>query len=323
MEMLHEKKDRQSMPPPERIMTALHRSYYVDLNTDYRRSIVLAGTGRSGTTWVSEVINYRNDYRIMDEPYRNVAVPIVSHFNALQYIRPTDSSDQWINPARVIFSGQLRNAWTDRFNRKVVATRRLIKLIRANMFLKWIVIHFPEMPITYLMRHPAAVTMSQSRLDWDVDLPSIFLTQDELVQDYLAPHRETILGAQTVFEKRVCLWCVENMVGLSQLEPGDVNLAFYEGFCEEPETEFARMFAHYGMAWDDSVYEVLQRPSNTSKADSAIVTGKRPVDSWMSKITPEQRDVVQRMLAEFGMDAVYTVDSPWPNVEGARAMMKA
>ena len=37
--------------------------FYVDLGHDHRDSVFLAGSGRAGTTWVTELINYRGAYR--------------------------------------------------------------------------------------------------------------------------------------------------------------------------------------------------------------------------------------------------------------------
>jgi hypothetical protein len=47
-----------------------------DLNNDFRNTIFLAGTGRSGTTWLSNIINYKNEYRYMFEPFQSKKVNI-------------------------------------------------------------------------------------------------------------------------------------------------------------------------------------------------------------------------------------------------------
>ena len=60
MKMLHMTRERKGKFHPEHIRNVMRRRYYLDLSSDYRDSLVLAGTGRSGTTWISEVINYHN-----------------------------------------------------------------------------------------------------------------------------------------------------------------------------------------------------------------------------------------------------------------------
>lgn len=321
MKMLHMTKERKGRFHPEHIRNVMRRRYYLDLSSDYRDSLVLAGTGRSGTTWISEVINYRNEYRLMDEPDRNGRIEQFAHFNAMQYIRPDDHNSAYIEPVALSLSGKLRNDWADRFNTRLISNKRLVKFIRANLYLKWMVNHFPGLKVVFLMRHPCAVCLSQARLDWEISLHDILLVQPQLMEDFLEPFRDQIAAADTLFEKRLWMWCVENFVSLSQLEPDDVHLAFYESFCEQPEKEIEKMFNFYGKEWDASVYEAMRKPSNSSKPDSAIVTGKNRVDSWMAHITDEQRQIADRMLKQFGLNEIYTVDSPLPNTDAARRML--
>jgi hypothetical protein len=321
MKMLHMTKERKGRFHPERIRNKMRRRYYLDLSSDYLDSLVLAGTGRSGTTWISEVINYRNEYRLMDEPDRNGRIESFAHFNAIQYIRPDDDDPAFVEPLRLVLTGRLRNDWADRFNTRIVSNKRLVKFIRASLYLKWLVNHFPGLRVALLMRHPCAVCLSQARLDWEIDLHDILLVQPRLMEDFLEPFRDQIAAADTLFEKRLWMWCVENYVALSQLEPGDVHLAFYENFCDEPEQEIGKLFTFYGKEWDPSIFEAMQKPSNSSKPDSAIITGKNRVDSWMNHITPDQRALADRMLRQFGLNEIYSVDSPRPNTEAAHRML--
>lgn len=321
MKMMHMTRERKGKFHPEHIRDVIRRRYYVDLSSDYRDSLVLAGTGRSGTTWISEVINYHNEYRLMDEPDRNGRIESFAHFNAIQYIRPDDDNPAFIEPVRLALTGRLRNDWADRFNTRVISSKRLVKFIRTNLYLKWMVNHFPGLRVALLLRHPCAVCLSQSKLDWEIDLHDILLVQPQLMEDFLEPFREQIAAVDTLFEKRLWMWCVENYVALSQLEAGDVHLAFYESFCEQPESEIERLFNFYGKEWDAAIYAAMRKPSNSSKMDSAVVTGKNRVDSWMKHITDEQKVVADRLLKQFGLDAIYSVDSPRPNTEAAWQML--
>ncbi len=48
----------------------------IDFN-DYRQTVFVSGVGRSGTTWVANIINYANDYRFMFEPFHPQRVDVV------------------------------------------------------------------------------------------------------------------------------------------------------------------------------------------------------------------------------------------------------
>ncbi|HEU4848388.1 MAG TPA: hypothetical protein VFT03_09325 [Rubrobacteraceae bacterium] len=162
-----------------RLLGGLH----VDLG-DHRSSVFLAGSGRSGTTWVSGLINHRNAYRFVFEPFRQDKVGICENFGRKQYLRSGDRREEYLGPARTILTGGLRSLWTDRFNEKLVARRRLIKDIRANLLLGWMRANFPGMPIVLLLRHPCAVVASQLALGWR-DVLSETMEQEELVEDFL------------------------------------------------------------------------------------------------------------------------------------------
>lgn len=283
-------------------------------NPDYRRTVFLAGTGRSGTTWVADVINYANDYRLMFEPFYPEAVDILGHFRNRQYLRPDNRDARYLEPARTILSGAIRNKWIDRFNRKMVADKRLIKDIRANHLLGWIKANFPEIPIILLLRHPCAVAYSKMVLDWKTQLED-FLDQEELMEDLLSPFRTLIIGAQSDFERHIVHWCVENYVPLRQFRTGDIHLVLYENFCARPEREVARLFRYLGEDFDDRALEAAKRPSRLARKDSPIVIGDDLIESWRNHVTDEQLEAALTFLACFGLDTIYSGD-PAPRIDG-------
>ena len=127
----------------------LHR-FCIDLG-NYKNTKLIAGIGRSGTTWLEEIVNYNNTYRIMFEPFRVDKVDIISNWNYHQYIRNKNKEERYLKPTKIILSGKIRNEWIDHHNRKVFANKRIIKDIRANLFLNWIKNYFPEIPIVYII----------------------------------------------------------------------------------------------------------------------------------------------------------------------------
>ncbi|MDQ3794624.1 MAG: sulfotransferase [Actinomycetota bacterium] len=296
--------------PLSRLLGTLH----VDLDRDYRSSVFLAGSGRSGTTWVSEIINHRNGYRLVFEPFHPGKVGICAHFRRKQYLRPNDRREEYLEPARQVLTGGLRNSWTDRFNRKLVARRRLIKDIRANLLLGWMHADFPEMPIVLLLRHPCAVAASRLALGWRDNLLGT-IEQEELVEDFLGPVEAEIRAARDDFERHVFLWCIENYVPLRQFGPGEIHLAFYENFLARPKDEIRRLFAFLSESFDGRVYRALRRPSPLSRKDESP-----SVDAWRRCVTDSQLERAVEILALFGLDTVYGARA-MPDPSGARALM--
>ncbi|HET7271583.1 MAG TPA: sulfotransferase [Rubrobacter sp.] len=294
--------------PLSRILAAL----YLDLGKgDHRRSVFLAGSGRSGTTWLSEIINHRGDYRYVFEPFNPREVGVFKHFRSKQYLRPDDRREEFLEPARLVLTGGLRNPWTDRFHGRFVARRRLIKDIRANLLLGWMNANFPGMPIILLLRHPCAVVASRLALGWKDNL-SVTMEQEELVEDFLLPMEAEIRAARDDFERHLFLWCIDNYVPLKQFETGQIHLAFYENLLVNPEEELGSLFAFLGEDLDSRAFGNLERPSPLSRKNAPAPS----VDGWRSQTSPRRLERTIEVLNLFGLDRLYG-DGAMPNPSGA------
>lgn len=283
---------------------------YVDLaRGDHRRSVFLAGTGRSGTTWLSGLVNHDRRYRNVFEPFHPGKVEAFRGFRSKQYLRPGDRREEFLAPARRVLSGEMRNGWTDRGG-ALLARRRLVKEVRANLLLGWMAENFPGMPIVLLVRHPCAVVSSRLALGWRDNLDET-MGQEELVEDYLLSIKEEILGARDPFERHLFLWCIDNYVPLKQFQPGGLHLCFYENLLLDPEPELHRLFAALGQNFDE---RVLHRTSQRG------ASGDHLVDGWRLGMTRRRLERTLEILGLFGLDRVYG-EGPLPDPSGARALM--
>lgn len=284
----------------------------IDSDPDPARSVFLAGTARSGTTWLSEVINARNEFRYIFEPFHPDRVPVMAPFGARPYLRPDEDRPDLLPLAEHVISGRIRSGWTERFNRRVIAQRRLVKDVRANLMLGWLKRHFPAMPVVIVIRHPCAVANSYAKQGWPGSVGAL-LEQPALVEDVLAPHLELVHSARDAFERAVIIWCVETLVPLRQLAPDGVHVAFYEDLVMRPDAELERLFEFLGMPYDGSVLQATRRPSRTSRRDSAIAVGRDPVTNWLERVDPDRRRRARDIVARFGLDGLYR-DGPLPDV---------
>jgi Sulfotransferase family len=199
-----------------------------------------------------------------------------------------------------VLTGRLRDPWTDRFNGRIVARRRLIKDIRANLLLGWMRAHFPGMPIILLLRHPCAVVASRLDLGWKDNL-SDTMEQKELVEDYLLPMEAEIRAAKDAFERHLFLWCIDNYIPLKQLGPQDVHLAFYENLLACPQAELMSLFSFLGEDFDDCLYRRLGRPSPLSRKNAP-----RPSpEGWRTRVSVCQLERTMEILRLFGLDRLY------------------
>jgi hypothetical protein len=285
---------------------------------DCSNTVLLAGTGRSGTTWLEDIVSFGQNYRVMFEPFHTEKVPLLSHWNYRQYLRPTDSDHSFLQPATRILSGRIRNRWADQFNERHLVRRRLIKDIRANLILRWVREHFPQIPIVLMLRHPCAVANSKIRLGWQTHLDDL-LRQPDLISDHLAPFVDTLAAATDPFERHILLWCVENWVPLRQFRRGEVHVCFYEDLCSEPERESRALAAYLRQPFDPGVLSAMRRPSALTRSQSAIVSGTSLVDSWRRHIDPDRVERAVQLLSLFGLDRIYDAGSR-PKVSAAQAL---
>jgi hypothetical protein len=268
---------------------------YVELNHDVGRTVLLCSSGRSGSTWLANVLNYRREYRLLFEPLRRDRVPVASCVRYGQYLPPNVEGGAVGRAVDSVLRGEVRALWADRYNRTRLVRRRLVKEIRATNLLPWIRGRYPELPLVYLFRHPHAVAASFTRLGWD-DYLSEFLVQDELMAALAsqAPLIEDVVATGDAFERHALRWCLENALPLRLLRRGDVHVVFYEDAVADPERELRRLFAYLGKEWDDRVLDSVPVFSQTTFPDR---------DAAGEHLAASAR--TQELLRAFDLDRLY------------------
>lgn len=302
-----------------RLARGIFSRCFADLGGDWRDTVFVAGTGRSGTTWLGDLINYRNEYRVVFEPFHPRYVPDAACFRNRQYLRPDAQDDARTAAARRILGGRTRSRWSDGQNERLLARRRVVKEIRANLMLGWLRRQHPEMPMVLILRHPCAVAHSRATMGWQTHLDEL-LGQPELMADHLAPHVELLAGLRSAPALHAALWAVETLVPLRQLSAGDVFLIGYEELCLDPREVLGRLFAHLGQGLDDSILTALRRPSWVTRDGSAIARGKDPLTAWQREMNPDDVESVLAVVRALGLGAVYGKQAE-PDVAAARALL--
>ena len=281
--------------------------FYNNPEADSRKSILVAGTARSGTTWLGDLIASQIPSRILFEPFNPDLVPEYRNFCYFQYIRPGMENPEFRAFARKVFTGEIRNRWIDHQNERIFSEYRIIKEIRANLALSWLHSNFPEVPIIFLIRHPCAVVASRMELNWatDDDIEP-FLSQPDLVEDHLANYMDIIKNAKTPEEKHAVIWCVSHLVPLKQFQPGEIKAVYYENLCAQPETELISIFEIIGHPYRHVNKASVSRPSQTARSSSAIVDGTDKISAWQKKLNDKQIKNILRIVSAFGLDHIYS-----------------
>ncbi|HXQ43776.1 MAG TPA: sulfotransferase [Acidimicrobiales bacterium] len=291
---------------------------FLELNHDPSRTLLLVGSGRSGTTWLAEILVDALGARLVFEPLRTQSVPWTWPVRRGHYLRPDDDSDQAV--AEVldrVLSGRIRNRFTDKYNRVRFPSRRVVKEVRATNLLPWIIRRYPRTPVVYLLRHPVPTAWSVSELGWPDQLEPL-LSQESLMQGPLKPFQSLIgeaAASPDTFHRIVLQWCLENFVPVHELDARRVHVVFYEQMVDDPGGELERLRAYllpFGTDhWHpqtDSATSVA-RPSRSNYRGTDVTSGSARLDAWVNEVPPDRVERALALVRGFGLDRIYDIST--------------
>jgi hypothetical protein len=230
-------------------------------------------------------------------------------------MRPLEENDEMVSYCKKVLSGRIRHEWVDRDVTYIFPKYRLIKEIRANLFLKWFTNNFPSIPVLFIIRHPCAVVLSRMDYAWDTEQDiSSFLAQEKLIQDFLSEKLDIISNAKTIEEKHAIIWCISNLIPLKHFTNRHLNIFFYENLCADPKKYLPEIFQLIKHQYNDSVFKDLSHPSITALPSSAIITGEDKIMRWKAKLSTEQVRRILDIVRAFELDYLYG-DSVMPLLE--------
>lgn len=171
---------------------------YKHMTAEVSRPLVIAGSGRSGTTWVLDVLAAAANLRTVFEPLHPVIGDVAREF-ANRYVEPDAQEPRLSDFMSRVLAGEFRSLWSDYRvlpDRLLPSARTLlsprqamvlfrryrglwanirqyrnkqpagiaVKFIRANLMLEWLSRNY-DVTILFVVRHPCAAIESKLRLD--------------------------------------------------------------------------------------------------------------------------------------------------------------
>jgi len=292
----------------------IRANYYAG---NYQNAVWLIGDGRSGTTFVSSLLNWNHKYREMFEPFHPIYVKQMKSLPFHKYIRPNDANNAFTRIAADVFTGKLTSPFIDIANRRFVYKSLLIKDIFANLLANWAYHTFSdlEIKVILLLRNPFAVALSKYKKKhwhWMTD-PKEFLKQQQLMDDHLHPFKDLIENiSDDYIERQILIWSIINYVPLRQFNNNQLHVLFYEDIVSQPREELTSLFNYIDPTLDslaiDCALQKLHVPSRVSGSESNIKKGQSPIDSWQKEITPKQLKNGREILDQFGFGQLYKED---------------
>lgn len=292
----------------------------------YKEAIWLVGDGRSGTTWVSNIINWHGQYREMFEPFHPALIEECKSAKLHQYLKPNEANHEIVSILHSIFTGKFYHPRPDALNKQLIYQGLLVKDIFANLLIGWVCQNIPHLKTVWVIRNPFAVALSKQKRTRGIWMnePSDFLTQPDLVDDYIAPFQDAILSIGDDFiERQLLIWAIIHYVPLQQIKTSiisksDIYILFYEDLFNAPHTVVQDLFSYLFEApqasMDNRLMSKINQPSQSPGKDSNIMLGKSPVDTWKNELSVQQINKGLQILELFGLGELYG-DSSMPDKE--------
>ena len=306
----------------------------MDDQTKIPKVVFVSGVGRSGTTWIAEMLNYGKRFRYVFEPFHPF-MQVFPEYHHMRYVREQERDPVMVESIRKLFYDDFENAWTDHYSGPDAKScdNRLIKGIRSNLMVPWLSWMYPENRFIVVLRHPCATAVSRIKYseligEWAfLDIKRDLFGQAELVGDYLQPFKnaEPWPTSKDWFESTVVEWCATHYVLLKFADRSNIMFTYYENMVNNPISELLRLWLfltgqkYFGGDLPSLPSDlmpplsVVDRPSaQDNPGYSAMTRHLNPFTNWMEHVPREQLDYAGGMIELFGLGQLYDVDTPIP-----------
>lgn len=313
---------------------------------------LIAGSGRSGTTWIQDALAKANSLRPIFEPLHPYVSAVGSryahralsadedHPDLASYLLDTCAGGgpriwtryrqqwRWLMPPIKDLStrdaaGRCLRHWSKyltempRLWRDGLRRDPLVKCIRANLMLPWIASRL-GWRIILVIRHPGAVVESEVRSGWNAEYALGRFRSDGRLHELTQGRYAGLLARQLEPVEALALrWVIENQWIIEGAAAQGIAVIHYEDLRTSDRAGWARLCTALDLSTLPDAGE-LMRPSQQSGSGRAPV----PLDQsgkprWMSRLDREQTAQVRGILEEVEFEA-YEMHDPLPRRRAGR-----
>ena len=279
----------------------------------FKNPVWVIGAGRSGNTWLCNLMCARQKYRFLFEPFHPAHNPEAGFLASHRYLRPGESDPKLEELANKIFTGKEYFPVSDPANKHKLFDGLLVKDISANLFSYALSQSRPEIDLILILRNPFAVALSrQNKPEWKwFNEPQQFLSQKNLARDFLDPYKELILNiseSDDFILKQILIWAVIYHIPLRQFSDDQLQIVFYEDLLQHTDHQLKRLEkslrSHSAVSNTPLLNDIKYQPSETTSLTRDDLRKKSPSD-WQSHISKKQISGGAMILEKFGLDFLY------------------
>lgn len=275
-----------------------------------QRPVLVAGNGRSGTSWVGDVLGLPDEALYYREPC-NPDVSRAGGDEVWSSVVPADGCDPYFEHrldrafAGLIVRGQ---AWYPkrRLERLTHASacRVVVKEVAAYPSVEWAASRY-DAQVVLVTRHPCAVVASVADRGWhdlEVDRARRLWSRPDvrasLGSDAPDPARLT-----TPVEISAFVWAVKERLALQAAKRHpEWQIVVYEDLCAQPLERFTALIEACGLAVSPQVEAAIELRSST-ESEGPYATSRRSIEHvarWRSVLSAAQVDRVRAVVDAIG-----------------------
>jgi hypothetical protein len=290
-----------------------------------RTVVWMIGDGRSGSSWVADLLAHTCNYRQLFEPFHPLKVRKFGGYQLNHYQRPGSRNDDLRMRLQDVFAGQVLNRRVNQDANRLLYDGLLVKDVFATLFAAWAVEQFPHVRPVLQIRNPFPVAVSKAKKPkwhWTPG-PVELLRQETLVKDHLAPHGRFLLRLEALGDpvlNHLAVWAVLHHCLFRDLDPRQMHIVPYRRILRDPSVEMRRLLAYLGQDDADPKLDpdLLRRAARYS--DDANVKRSRE-RSWTEELTATQIRRGNEVLERFGLHRLFDGVEPAPDFEAVAASL--
>jgi hypothetical protein len=274
---------------------------FVDAAPPEEGNVLVFGSGRSGTTWIADLINHDMSFRFMFEPFHNRFLRNLGLPSGMDHVERDTQDPRLEDIVRRIMWGRIRDPWVDGHNRTGWCRRRLIKDVSICKGIGWLVDRFPQYRYICVVRNPIALIHSQRAMGWKT-INCIERYAGRISRLGISAEALTALVRDEPSMMMV-QWCLDLRMVLEAMQRHPVALFSYEALTEDREAQLSRLAALIPGVSVEAMRRGADRPSLTTRKESAVITGNAEgeYERWRDAYTGTAHD----MMSLFGLPRLY------------------
>jgi hypothetical protein len=305
--------------------------------------ILITGSHRSGTTWVSKIVAGSSDIRFLNEPFFNLAKKDAVPKNWFLHITSKNESEYYEKIRDLLsfssyFQKQILASIKGSKNilkhprstlihalehfRNIGGVRPLVKEPIGVFSAEWLASKF-NMDVIIMIRHPLAFAGSLKDLDWQFNFRH-FLEQPLLMEDYLYPFgkqiKEYVESKHDIIDVASLLWkSIYHTVAQYKKCHKDWLFVRHEDISRNPVFWFKNIFEKCKLKYTPEIEAIIKKssdkdnPSMLKRGDknrfSTNRNSEKNVHSWKNRLTPEEIDRVMLNVQEISRS--FYDDTEW------------